>query len=510
MRPIVPLALALAFLPGHARAASIQQPETAPTESAGYHFLVARHLEDAGRIDEAIAELQKALELEPRSAEIRAELATVYARQNRAVEAIDTAEAALKYDPDNREANRLLGSIYSALADQKRPIRAGDDPAQYGAKAIAALERARRPDLADLGLDFTLGRLYLREGQNEKAIEALQRVFTQQPEYSEGGVLLAAAQEAAGEPDAAIGTLEETIKHNPAFFRAYVPLIDLYERQQRWKDAAGAYALAAAVNPRANLTEGRAAALLNSGAPEEAQSLLQDALTKATKPEASLLYLMAESQRQLKQYAAAEATVTQLRTAFPDDVRGVLMEAQLQLAQGKRSEAVATFADLVKRFPNQPTLAYQYAQLLDEADRHDEAEQVLRDLLAKNPLDAVALNSLGYMFAERGERLDEAVQLLQRALKVEPGNPSYLDSLGWAYFKQGNLASADAPLTEAAAKMPENSVIQDHLGDLRFRQERFADAIVCWERALKGDGESIDRAVIERKLRDARSRVAKR
>src|SRR5690606_39236865 len=43
MRPIVPLALALAFLPGHARAASIQQPETAPTESAGYHFLVARH-----------------------------------------------------------------------------------------------------------------------------------------------------------------------------------------------------------------------------------------------------------------------------------------------------------------------------------------------------------------------------------------------------------------------------------------------------------------------------------
>jgi predicted Zn-dependent protease len=186
------------------------------------------------------------------------------------------------------------------------------------------------------------------------------------------------------------------------------------------------------------------------------------------------------------------------------------MEAQLQLAQGKRSEAVATFADLVKRFPNQPTLAYQYAQLLDEADRHDDAENVLRDLLAKNPLDSVALNSLGYMFAERGERLDEAVQLLQRALKIEPGNPSYLDSLGWAYFKQGNLAGADAPLSEAAAKMPENSVVQDHLGDLRFRQARFAEAIVAWQRALNGDGESIDRSIIEKKLRDAQARAAKR
>lgn len=507
MRPIVPFVLALVILPGPAWAASVQQPETAPAESAGFYFLAARHLEDAGKIDEAIASLNRALQLEPESAEIRAELASVYARQNRAVEAIDAAEAALKYDPDNREANRLLGSIYSALADQKRPIRAGDDPSQYGQKAIASLERARRPGMADPGLDFTLGRLYLREGQNEKAIEALERVFTQQPEYSEGGLLLASAQEAAGDPNAAIATLEETIKHNPTFFRGYLQLIELYEGQQRWKDAAGAYALAAAVNPRANLTEGRAAALLNSGAPQEAQAILQDAIGKTKKPDASLLYLLAESQRQLRQYDAATATVAQLRATYPDDARGLLMEAQLQLTQGKRSEAVATFGNLVKRFPNQPTLAYQYAQLLEEADRFDEAEKVLRDLLAKNPLDANALNALGYMFAERGDRLDEAVQLLQRALKIEPGNPSFLDSLGWAYFQQGNLAGAEAPLAEAAAKLPNNSVIQDHLGDLRFRQERFAEAIVAWERALEGDGESIDRSVIEKKLRDARARA---
>ena len=38
---------------------------------------------------------------------------------NRAVEAITTAEEALKFDAANREANRLLGSIYSALADSR-------------------------------------------------------------------------------------------------------------------------------------------------------------------------------------------------------------------------------------------------------------------------------------------------------------------------------------------------------------------------------------------------------
>ena len=111
------------------------------------------------------------------------------------------------------------------------------------------------------------------------------------------------------------------------------------------------------------------------------------------------------------------------------------------------------------------------------------------------------------MFAERGERLDEAITLVQRALKIEPGNPSYLDSLGWAYFQQGQIDLADPPLTEAAEKLKDGSVVQDHLGDLRFKQRRFADAAAAWERALGGDGRSIDRAKIEGKIREARGRM---
>jgi tetratricopeptide (TPR) repeat protein len=508
MRPILPLALAMAILPPFAAAAPPQQAAPA-RESAAYYYLIARSLEESGKVDEAIAALQKALELEPKSAEVRAELAGVYARQNRAGEALDTAEEALKFDPNNREANRLLGSIYSALAEQSRPLRPADDPSKYAARAIAALERANSPTILDLGLDLALGRLYLRSNQNAKAITALQRVFTQQPEYSEGGLLLASAQEQAGQIDDAITTLESTIEHNPPFFRAHVKLIELYERQRRWKEAAAAYARAQQVNPKADLTEGRAMALLNSGAAKDAQELLQATIAKNAKPAASLLYLLAETQRQMKDYAGASATVKQLRTAFPDDTRGLLMDAQLQLAQGRREEALASFAALVKRVPDQPMFAYQYAQLLQDAGRHQDAEQVLRAVLARDPMDANALNSLGYMFAERGERLDEAVQLLQRALKIEPGNPSFLDSLGWAFFKQGQLTQAETPLAEAAAKMPENSVVQEHLGDLRFRQQRYADAIGAWERALAGDGESIDRAAIEKKVRDARSRVPK-
>ena len=98
---------------------------------------------------------------------------------------------------------------------------------------------------------------------------------------------------------------------------------------------------------------------------------------------------------------------------------------------------------------------------------------------------------------------------MQRALTIEPANPSYLDSLGWAFFRQGKLDLADAPLTKAADQLPRSSAVHEHLGDLRFKQERFADAVAAFERSLAGDGDSIDRAKVEKKARDARLRVKK-
>ena len=96
--------------------------------------------------------------------------------------------------------------------------------------------------------------------------------------------------------------------------------------------------------------------------------------------------------------------------------------------------------------------------------------------------------------------------LIERALRVEPDNPSYLDSLGWALFKQGKTAEAAVPLGRAAAALPANSVIQDHHGDVLAKQGIWVEAAAAWQRALAGDGESIDRDAITKKLQDARRR----
>ena len=440
-----------------------------------YYFLLARHLENIGRADDAIKAYQRAIAIDPGSAELRAELAGLYAREDNAVEAVANADAALARDPSNQEANRILGTVYAAFAERKLPLRQGDDPATYTARAIAALEKARGEGF-DIGLDLVLGRLYLQTKAYDKAVPLLTRVVEEQPSLVDAAILLSTAQEGAGQSEEAVETLKKVLAENPDSFRAQLRLAEVFEQDEQWDEAADALARAQSLNPRATmLTRRRAVALLSAGRAPESRDLLQTALAsgRADAKDPVLLYLLAESQRSAKDLAAAQATAEKLIAANPDDARALHV---LSLIQQDKGDIKA-------------------------------AERTLRDLIARDPMDANALNSIGYMLAERGERLDEAVEFLKRALTIEPGNPSYLDSLGWAYYQQGKLDLADSPLSEAADKLKTNSVVQDHLGDLRFKQRRYADAVAAWERALGGDGQSVDKAKIQSKIREARGRM---
>jgi Flp pilus assembly protein TadD len=160
-----------------------------------------------------------------------------------------------------------------------------------------------------------------------------------------------------------------------------------------------------------------------------------------------------------------------------------------------------------KAYPRDIPTQFALADLYNDAKRDQDAERTIRQVLAIEPGNADALNYLGYLLADRGQQLDEAIRLVRRALDADPGNPSYLDSLGWAHFRRGDVDEAEKYLAPAAAKLPRNSVIQDHLGDVYARRGRWQDAIAAWMKALDGDGNDLDRNAVQRKIQDARSKL---
>jgi tetratricopeptide (TPR) repeat protein len=184
--------------------------------------------------------------------------------------------------------------------------------------------------------------------------------------------------------------------------------------------------------------------------------------------------------------------------------------AELYLESGRLPQALAVLDRAAVQLPGDTAVPYGVGNLLEGRKQYAEAERVFKKLLTTDPNHVQALNSLGYMLAERGERLQESVEYIKRALEIEPNNPAIIDSLGWAYFKLNQLDLAELHLRKAAAGLVTNSVIQDHLGDTLFKLGNFDEAAHAWERALAGDGDSIERATIERKIKSAREKTRKK
>src|SRR5690242_15745541 len=100
------------------------------TPDAYYDFLIARHLEAQGDAKGAQAALEKAVAADPKSAEVRAELAAFFQRRDANDDAERMAKEALTIDDNNSEAHRVLGMLYAAKSEDTGRGQAAQNAAQ--------------------------------------------------------------------------------------------------------------------------------------------------------------------------------------------------------------------------------------------------------------------------------------------------------------------------------------------------------------------------------------------
>jgi len=517
-------------------------PSTDALGQAYFLFLQGRALEDSGDFAGAVAAFRKAAELSPGAADVRAELAALFAREGQADDAIKEALAALAIDPQTPDAHRTLGFVQAELADSTSDLARA---AALRKEAIGHLEAVVKNQLSDPGAELTLGRLYVRAGEFTKGIETLRAFLVEEPGYAEAVLLLAQAYDSQHQTAEAIRVLEELVAGEPDQLRGWALLAELRERTRQWKGAAEAWGELASRSPR-NLSYRirRATALVNGGDLAAGRQALRE-ITQTSPRDISTWYLLSQVDRRAGDPVAAEDAARHIAEIDPKDPRGPLAMAEAKAARGDFRAVVETLEPLVANASSEDVASGSYARMVgqlsaalqktgdraravkvleearrrdatdldllfdlasayERADRFDQAEQAFRDVLASEPANAEALNYLGYMLADRGTKLDEAVDLIKRALVIDAGNPSFLDSLGWAYVKQAKLDQARDPLQRAAAALPKTSVIHDHLAELYFQLKLYREAVAAWEQALAGDRAGIDAAAIARKRDRAR------
>ena len=135
-------------------------------------------------------------------------------------------------------------------------------------------------------------------------------------------------------------------------------------------------------------------------------------------------------------------------------------------------------------------------------ERFSEATEAFETALSEAPDHPEVLRRYAYGLALQEKRLDRALKMARRALDQSPSDPQFLDTLGWVYVQRGNLKAARRYLRDALEAGPPTAQILEHLGDVQHALGNDATARKYWQRALDKDA---DRASLRKKLSDGPS-----
>ena len=202
------------------------------------------------------------------------------------------------------------------------------------------------------------------------------------------------------------------------------------------------------------------------------------------------------------------------------DDRGVwlaLGQMDVRLRRWKDAEdAFNKVEPLTTKKEDKTYLLFLRGELAERQKHFEPAEQLFKQVLDLDPANAMTLNYLGYMLADKGIRLPEALKMIRKAVELDPGNGAYLDSLGWAYFKMGQYEMAEDNLRQAIQRDQTDPTVHEHMGDLYEKTGRIRQAAAQWELSLAeyaksapADIEPADVAKVQKKLEGARVKLAK-
>jgi tetratricopeptide (TPR) repeat protein len=462
-----------------------------PTGEAYRLFMVGRHLEREGDLDAAVQAYREAADLDPETGEILAELSSLYARRNEATKAIRAASDALKAQPDNLTAHRILGLVYAAQSGGR-----GASPA-VTTQALDHLEKARGAILPDIQVELTLARLYLGEGRLDEGIELLETLLEDEVRLSEATQLLSEAYEEAGRTADAVAVVERAVASGRPSSRLLRRLGELYGRDDRWPEAIQAYESAVALDPRGGALRGLSDALYQSGQLEEARDALKR-LTTIDPDDGASLYRLSQVELDLGNHDEAAMAAQNLMRAEPNGVRGPYALAAVHERRRDYQGVVDTLepaiqtaragnlpANQVARLLGQVGFAYEQLQDLDgAAGAYARATELLPSSL---PFAA----RLARVIADGGD-VNGGRQVLQGVLNANDANPLAHIALANFYNNYDRFDDAVEVLTSAQERFPQNATVLFQLGAVMEQHDRFSDAERAFREILDRDPEHAD------------------
>ena len=406
----------------------------------------------AGDTDAAVAALRTVLDQKPDDVEALTLMSDAYRNAGQPDLSRDLLAQAATASGNAPEPSLRLAELL--LSEQR--YRPAED----------ALIAALRLTPANLALLETLGRVYVAMPDNLRAGDVVRRLREIGGDEAELAAtrIEVARRASSGGSEAALAYLEELAGSADAGLVEKLQLI------------------------QARLATGNVA-----GALEAAEALA------ATAPEDRRVQMALAAVQQANGNAEAARGIYQsLISADPKDVQPYMALMRLESGLGDAEAARAVVDQGLGAVPDHPDLMWARAGLLEAAGDIDGAIAIYDALYQKNPNSTVVANNLASLLAtyraDQPEMLAQATTVSRRLVGTDV--PAFMDTYGWILHLNGQDAEALPYLEDAAAAMPDDPVVQIHLGLVQEGAGKAQAALAQLRKALTikgGDPESAPR-----------------
>jgi tetratricopeptide (TPR) repeat protein len=326
---------------------------------------------NAGKLDQAAAQFQRALEIKPGDDFAQNNLGLVLLHGGQIEPAVVRFEKALKTNPQNAEAHNNLGLAF---------LQEGQADA-----AVAQLEKAVEIKDQYPAARFNLGNALLRAGRTSPAIAQFERALVDEPTSAEIHNRLAVALLGNGRRTEAVAHFQEAIARADDYAEPHFNLGDALFQDGMIDQALAHYRRGLEIEPKnARARINFAHALLQEGKDGDGEAELRKALeAEPGDPEAN------------------------------NDLGVVLLQ------KGRREEAVAHFRLALATNDDYAEAHFNLANILLQAGAAAEAAAHYRKALQIEPDNARTQNNLGLALLQDGKD-GEAVAHFRRALEIDP------------------------------------------------------------------------------------------
>jgi tetratricopeptide (TPR) repeat protein len=461
-----------------------------------------------GQPEAAERAFKRAVELDGRSGVAYLALANFYWSAARWLEAEDALQKAVTLDADNPIAHRVLAAFYvatnrvaSAEPHLKRVLELTNAPAaglalaeHYSARkdhvaARAVLERlAAAPETAS-GAEVRLAALDRDLGRPEEASARLKRVLAADAGNLEALLLTSTFLLADRKVDEALANAVATTGKHPESAAAYFTLGRVQAARFQTQAAIAAYQSALGLNPRASDTKLAIARLqLAAGSADASVQLAQETVDVDPDSVPARLVLI-RGLLARREIARAEREIETLAARFPDLPA---VHAQRGILLGIKDDRAGAREHFERALALQPDSMEAFGGLvaLDLAERQFAGARTrLAARLASHPGDLPTLMMAAQAYGAMAD-WDEAERLLRRVIASQPAYLAAYGALAQVFVKQGRLNEALAEFEELARRDPRPvaaltlaGIILEGRGDAAAARERY-------ERALETDPEA--------------------